>query len=91
MSFGTNLLLHTVQSVSGDSLQNVTSSDRIFHHAMGATDGKQVAFQKPLHAGSDFFSCKRFNSIITFAVVDTNYKLIWLSIGTNRATGDAQR
>ena len=61
-----------------------------FYHVLGAIDGKLVAIQKPPHAGSDFYNYKKFHSIIIMAVVDVNYKFIWLNIGTNGAADDAQ-
>ena len=60
-----------------------------FDHTLGAIDGKHVAIQKPPHAGSEFYNYKKFHSIIIMAVVDANYKFIWLDIGTNGSAGDA--
>ena len=61
-----------------------------FHHVLVAIDGKHIAIQKPPHAGSDFYNCKKFHSIIIMAVVDANYKFIWLNIDTNGTAGNAQ-
>ena len=61
-----------------------------FHHTLGSIDGKHVPIQKPPHAGSDYWNYKKFNSIIILGVVDTNYKFLWLNIGTRGAAGDAQ-
>ena len=61
-----------------------------FRHTLGSIDGKHVPIQKPPHAGSDYWNYKKFNSIIILAVVDANYKFLWLNIGTRGAAGDAQ-
>ena len=60
-----------------------------FHHVLRTIDGKHVAIQKPLHAGSDFYNYKKCHSIIIMAVLDANYKFIWLNIDSNGAVGDA--
>ena len=59
-----------------------------FHHVLGAIDGKHVGIQKPPHVSSGFYENK-FHSIIIVAVIDADYKFIWLNIGTYGAAGDA--
>ena len=50
---------------------------------MGALDAKP-----PKNHGSPYFSYKGFHSIVLMALVDADYKFIWVDIGANGSASD---
>lgn len=58
-------------------------------HACGALDGKHIRIKKPADSGSLFYNYKNFSMVI-MAVVDANYKFIWLSVGSYGSSSDGQ-
>ncbi|XP_041376478.1 uncharacterized protein LOC121388977 [Gigantopelta aegis] len=61
-----------------------------FFHALGALDGKHVHIRCPAKGGSLYYSYKGFHSIIMMALVDAEYKFMWIDIWTAGSHSDAQ-
>lgn len=61
-----------------------------FPHTLGALDGKHVAIKCPAKSGSTYYNYKGFYSIVLMALVDADYKFLWIEVGGNGASSDAQ-
>ena len=59
-----------------------------FPHCIGALDGKHVLIQQPTDSGSFFFNYKHSFSIVLLALVDANYKFLYVDIGCNGRVAD---
>ncbi|XP_037800272.1 protein ALP1-like [Penaeus monodon] len=60
-----------------------------FPFCLGALDGKRVLVRKPANSGSEYFDYKTHHSIIMLALVDANYKFLYVDIGTKGRASDA--
>ncbi|XP_041366800.1 putative nuclease HARBI1 [Gigantopelta aegis] len=59
-------------------------------HAYGALDGKRVAIRKPPKTGTMYYNYKGFFSVVLMAVVDADYKFMWIDVGGFGSQSDAQ-
>ncbi|KAK4318011.1 hypothetical protein Pmani_010963 [Petrolisthes manimaculis] len=68
---------------------SVFSSVWNFPMCIGALDGKRVLIRKPSNSGSEYFDYKTHHSIIMLALVDANYKFLYVDIGAQGRASDA--
>ncbi len=61
-----------------------------FHHALGALDGKHVRCKQPPKTGALYRNYKKYFSIVLMALVDSDYKFMWVEVGAPGACSDAQ-
>ena len=61
-----------------------------FPHTLGAMDGKHVGIRCPAKSGTLYYNYKGFYSIVILALVDADYKFLWVDIGGNGMASDAQ-
>ena len=59
-------------------------------NAVSALDGKHIATKKPKRSGSEYFNCKGYFSLVLLALVDADYKFLWVNAGGSGSSSDAQ-
>ena len=59
-------------------------------YAVGALDRRSIAIKKPANTGSLYHSYKEFFSIPMLALVDAEYKFIWIELGGKGHVSDSQ-
>ena len=59
-----------------------------FPNCLGAIDGKHCRIRVPPQTGSLFYNYKKFFSIVLMAVVDADYKFLYINTGAQGKTAD---
>lgn len=59
-----------------------------FPQCLGALDGKHIVMQAPQHSGSFYYNYKGTHSVVLLALVDAQYKFLYVNVGCNGRISD---
>lgn len=59
-----------------------------FPHCCGCMDGKHVMIRAPANSGSEFYNYKGFFSIVKLALVDAQYRFMFVNVWSQGCISD---
>ena len=71
-----------------EAIASKTAERWQYPNCIGACDGKHIGLIHPNDSGSDYFSYKTFFSIVLLALVDYDYKFIYVGVGSRGCISD---
>ena len=80
-----------VPATAEDWLEKAEEFKTKWNHqcCIGALSGKHVAIHQPSESGSEYYNHKRFYSVLLLALVDANYRFVYVDIGPPSHAGGA--
>ena len=58
-------------------------------HVLGSLDGKHIRITKPTKTGSLYYNYKNYFSIVLFALVDADYRFMYVDVGAEGKASDS--
>lgn len=74
--------IQTPTTETWESIASALESTANFPHCLGAVDGKHIRLVSPFNSGSMYFNYKEYFSVVLMAVADSNYKFVYVDIGS---------
>ena len=60
-------------------------------HTLGALDEKHIDMKKPNKSGSDNYNDKGFFCLVLLALVDAEYRFLWIDCGSSGSSSSMHR